>query len=108
MIVAKLPFESPDQPEVRLRQKRLEDNGINVFKTDTIPRAVIRFRQGMGRLIRGEEDHGQFVILDSRLWTKKYGQAFLNAIPVRTKKVSLKELKNKLENYDQRRHKTNN
>lgn len=108
VIVAKLPFESPDQPEVRLRQKRLEDNGINVFKTDTIPRAVIRFRQGMGRLIRGEEDHGQFVILDSRLWTKKYGQAFLNAIPVRTKKVSLKELKNKLENYDQRRHKTNN
>ncbi|WEV70177.1 exonuclease domain-containing protein [Lactobacillus sp. ESL0785] len=100
VIVAKLPFESPDQPEVKLRQKKLHDEGINVFKSDTLPRAVIRFRQGMGRLIRGEEDHGQFVILDSRIWQREYGKVFLNAIPVKTKKVNLKELQKKLANDD--------
>ncbi|WEV50289.1 exonuclease domain-containing protein [Lactobacillus sp. ESL0731] len=100
VIAAKLPFESPDQPEVRLRQKKLQDEGLNVFQTDTIPRAVIRFRQGMGRLIRGEEDRGQFVILDSRIWQRDYGKVFLDAIPVKTQKVSLKELRDKLANYD--------
>lgn len=107
VIVTKLPFESPSQPEVKLRQKHLMNLGVNVFKTDTLPRAIIRFKQGMGRLIRGEKDHGQFVILDSRLWTKDYGQGFLNALPVKPEKVNLKELHKKLENYDQRRHKTN-
>ncbi|WEV36096.1 helicase C-terminal domain-containing protein [Lactobacillus sp. ESL0677] len=100
VIAAKLPFESPDQPEVKLRQKKLQDEGLNVFQTDTIPRAVILFRQGMGRLIRGEEDRGQFVILDSRIWQRDYGKVFLDAIPVKTQKVSLKELRDKLANYD--------
>ncbi len=102
VIASKLPFESPDQPEVKLRQKRLEDKNINVFENDSIPRALIRFRQGMGRLIRGEQDHGQFVILDSRLWTKDYGKIFLQAIPVKVQKVSQKGLKDKLDNYDPR------
>ncbi|BDR60510.1 helicase C-terminal domain-containing protein [Lactobacillus xylocopicola] len=106
VIAAKLPFESPDQPEVRLRQKQLQDRGINVFQADTMPRAVIRFRQGMGRLIRGEQDQGQFLVLDSRLWTKDYGKVFLQAIPVEAQKISLKEVRKKLENYDKRRYKT--
>lgn len=108
VIVTKLPFESPSQPEVKLRQTRLKDLGVNVFENDTLPRAIIRFRQGMGRLIRGEQDHGQFVILDSRLWKKEYGHEFLNALPVTPEKVNLKKLHEKLENYDQRRHTTNN
>ncbi|RVU77559.1 helicase C-terminal domain-containing protein [Lactobacillus xujianguonis] len=107
VIATKLPFESPDQPEVRLRQKSLEDQKLNVFQNDSLPRALIRFRQGMGRLIRGEKDHGQFVILDSRLWTKDYGKVFLDVIPVKVEQVKQKELKRKLDNYDQRRHKTN-
>lgn len=100
VIAAKLPFESPDQPEVRLRQRQLEKQGINVFQNDTMPRAIIRFKQGMGRLIRNETDHGQFLILDSRIWTKDYGKVFLDAIPVKTKKISIKDLRNKLDNYD--------
>ncbi len=96
VFAARLPFEAPEQPEVRLRQRRLEDRGIDVFTKDTLPRAVIRFRQGMGRLIRGEQDHGQFVILDPRLWTKNYGDAFLQIIPVKIEKISKKELKKKL------------
>lgn len=98
VFAAKIPFESPDQPEVRLRQKKLEDHGIDVFEKDSLPRAVIRFRQGMGRLIRGEHDHGQFVILDPRIWTKSYGKAFLQSIPVKVDKVTKKELKKKLRN----------
>ncbi|WP_281827946.1 MULTISPECIES: helicase C-terminal domain-containing protein [Lactobacillus] len=104
VIAAKLPFESPDQPEVCLRQKRLENLGVNVFEEDSLPRAVVRLRQGIGRLIRGEKDHGQFVILDSRLWTENYGQEFIKAIPVKTEQITRKELKTKLDNYDQRRH----
>lgn len=107
VLATKLPFESPDQPEVRLRQKHLSDEKQNVFEQDSIPRAVLRLRQGIGRLIRGEQDYGQFVILDSRLWSKKYGHEFVNAIPVKIKKIKRKDLKNKLEDYDQRRHKTN-
>ncbi|MDN5955887.1 MAG: DEAD/DEAH box helicase [Lactobacillus sp.] len=97
VFAARLPFESPDQPEVRLRQKKLEDQGINVFEKDSLPRAIIRFRQGMGRLIRGEKDHGQYIILDPRLWSKEYGKAFLQVIPVKVKKVTKEELK-ELEN----------
>lgn len=98
VFAARIPFESPDQPEVRLRQKKLEDQGINVFEKDSLPRAVIRFRQGMGRLIRGEHDHGQFVILDPRIWSNSYGQAFIQSIPVEIEKVTKKELKKKLRN----------
>lgn len=107
VLATKLPFESPDQPEVRLRQKRLEKEEVDVFTADSMPRAILRLRQGIGRLIRGERDHGQFVILDSRLWSKNYGPDFVKAIPVKIEKVSRKDLKSKLENYDQRRHKTN-
>lgn len=100
VIATKLPFESPAQPEVRLRQQKLADEGIDVFRKDTIPRAVLRLRQGIGRLIRGEQDYGQFVILDSRLWTKNYGADFLRAIPVKVSRIKRKDLKGKL-NHDQ-------
>ena len=102
VIVAKLPFESPDQPNVKLRQKLLYQQGINVFQNDTMPRAIIRFRQGMGRLIRNEKDNGQFLILDSRIWQKDYGKDFLKTIPVNTQKIRLSELQSKLDNYDKR------
>ncbi|MBP2057080.1 ATP-dependent DNA helicase DinG [Lactobacillus colini] len=93
-IVTKLPFESPDQPEVKLRDERLKKQvGSHVFELDTLPRAIIRFRQGCGRLIRNERDHGIFVILDQRVWHKDYGQKFLNSLPVSAKKVNLENLK---------------
>lgn len=108
VIATKLPFASPDQPEIKLNQKRLLDLGIDVFKHDSLPRAIVKFRQGMGRLIRGEHDHGQFVILDSRLWNQEYGQEFINAIPVKTEIITEKQLKDKLNNYDlKRRYKKN-
>ena len=102
VIATKLPFESPDLPEVKLRQRQLVDRGIDVFHADTMPRAIIRFKQGMGRLIRGEQDKGQFLILDSRIWSKDYGPVFLAAVPVKVKKTSLSNLQEKLTNYDTR------
>lgn len=103
-IATKLPFESPDQPEVKLRDERLKKQyGIsNLFENDTLPRALIRFRQGAGRVIRNERDHGIFVILDQRIWHKNYGSQFIDSLPVGAKKVSMKELedflKGKMEN----------
>lgn len=108
VITTRLPFESPELPEVKLRHKYLKQLDISVFELDSLPRAIVRFRQGIGRVIRGENDYGQFVILDKRLYTKDYGRLFLDAIPVKTEKIKENELENKLRNYDQRRHKKNN
>lgn len=94
-LAVKLPFESPDNPEVKLREERIKNqlkNKGSIFELDTLPRALIRFRQGAGRLIRNERDHGTFVILDQRIWHKNYGQEFLNALPVGTKKVNYQQL----------------
>ena len=97
-IVTKLPFESPDSPEVKLRENRIKKQlgRENIFDADTLPRAIIKFRQGCGRLIRNERDRGIFVILDQRIWHKNYGFQFLDALPVGTKKVNLGQLINYL------------
>ncbi|QNQ83583.1 DEAD/DEAH box helicase [Lactobacillus sp. PV037] len=94
VVATRLPFESPDQPEIKLRDERLKQQvGSHFFELDTLPRAIIRFRQGVGRLIRNEKDYGSFVILDQRFWHKNYGKNFLKSLPVGAKKVSRKELR---------------
>lgn len=95
-IVTKLPFESPDQPEVRLRQENLTGKVKSLFNDDLLPRAVIKFRQGCGRLIRNERDHGCYVVLDPRLFTRNYGQSFLASLPVACQTVKLKTALKKL------------
>lgn len=96
VIGTRLPFESPDLPEVALRQHYLKDQGKDVFNEDSLPRAILRLRQGCGRLIRGEGDHGQFLILDPRIWTKSYGPEFRASLPVVVQKVKFGELKKRL------------
>lgn len=96
VIATRLPFESPDLPEVALRQHYLKDQGKDVFNEDSLPRAILRLRQGCGRLIRGEDDHGQFLILDPRIWTKSYGPEFRASLPVAVQKVKFGELKKRL------------
>ena len=92
VIIAKLPFDVPSDPIFAARSETFE----NPFFDYAIPEAVLRFRQGFGRLIRRRDDEGVVVILDKRLLTKRYGQSFLDALPecvvVRQRHNRLEEL----------------
>ncbi|HHV93811.1 MAG TPA: helicase [Firmicutes bacterium] len=81
VILTKLPFQVPDHPVVASRIRRLEEAGRNSFAEYMVPQAVIRFKQGFGRLIRRASDHGVIVVCDARLLSKPYGEAFFRSIP---------------------------
>jgi Rad3-related DNA helicase len=82
LVVAKLPFSVPDDPLVEARAERLREQGRDPFRDDAVPEAVLRFRQGVGRLIRRADDRGALVICDPRLATASYRRPFLAALPV--------------------------
>jgi ATP-dependent DNA helicase DinG len=81
VVITRLPFTPPTAPLEEVRQEWLEKQGHNVFSEYTVPRAVIKFRQGFGRLIRSNRDTGAVVILDPRVKTKPYGRVFLKSLP---------------------------
>jgi len=81
VIITKLPFDVPDHPLIEARHEKIEAAGGNAFRDDQLPRAVLRFKQGVGRLIRSAEDSGRIVILDPRIVTKYYGKRFMAALP---------------------------
>lgn len=81
VILTKLPFDSPDMPLVKNRHRMLIAKGANPFVHDLLPRAVMRFKQGIGRLIRSEKDKGIWIVLDRRLIDSSYSQAFINSLP---------------------------
>jgi len=81
LIIMKLPFAVPSDPLVAARSELLADRGQNPFWEESLPQAVIKFKQGFGRLIRDKNDRGEVLILDKRLWTKSYGRIFINSLP---------------------------
>ncbi len=83
VVVARLPFASPADPIVAARCEQLEADGVRSFFGYTMPMAVLRLKQGFGRLIRHRNDRGTVVIADTRLITKGYGRTFSNSLPAR-------------------------
>jgi ATP-dependent DNA helicase DinG len=81
VILVKLPFAVPDDPITEARIKAIERSGGNAFYSYSLPEAVIRFKQGFGRLIRTEQDRGVVAIFDHRVMTRGYGKHFLDALP---------------------------
>jgi ATP-dependent DNA helicase DinG len=81
VIIVKLPFAVPNQPIVEARIERIREQGGNPFMDFQLPEAVLKFKQGVGRLIRTKTDTGIVVILDPRVCTKRYGKRFLEALP---------------------------
>jgi len=82
VIIARLPFENPGHPVSEARSEYIRSRGGNPFVEMTVPDALVKFRHGMGRLIRRHEDKGNIVVLDSRILTKPYGARFLEALPI--------------------------
>ena len=81
VIITKLPFLVPTDPVVSAISKKIEEDGGNSFIDFQLPEAIIKFKQGVGRLIRKKTDSGNIFILDSRILKKRYGSLFINALP---------------------------
>ncbi|WP_408954498.1 ATP-dependent DNA helicase [Natroniella sp. ANB-PHB2] len=81
VVIVKLPFLVPTDPVIAAKIEALENNGENAFFNYMLPKAVIKFRQGIGRLIRSKQDQGWVIILDNRVISKSYGSIFLKSFP---------------------------
>lgn len=81
VIIVKLPFKVPTEPIIQARTEAILAQGGDPFMEYSLPNAIVKFKQGFGRLIRNKNDRGCIVCLDTRLITKRYGQQFLNSLP---------------------------
>ncbi|HEX3014982.1 MAG TPA: helicase C-terminal domain-containing protein [Desulfobacteria bacterium] len=84
VVIVRLPFWPPTIPTIEARLEELAKQNKDGFREFSIPQAVIRLKQGFGRLIRTQEDKGVVVILDNRILDKRYGRKFLNSLPIKT------------------------
>ena len=81
VVITRLPFRVPTEPLQEARVEELEERGVHPFMNFTLPQAVLKFKQGFGRLVRSTEDRGVVAVLDRRIITKPYGRGFLASLP---------------------------
>jgi ATP-dependent DNA helicase DinG len=81
VILCRLPFRAPNDPVFEARRENLERQGRNPFMELSLPEAVMKFKQGFGRLMRRSSDRGVVAVLDGRLLRKRYGEIFLRSLP---------------------------
>ena len=96
LVIVKLPFDVPSDPIVASRAETFEDP----FFQFSLPEAILRFRQGFGRLIRTQSDRGVVAILDRRVLSKRYGKVFIESLPQCTIHVGpMRDLSRATENW---------
>ncbi|WP_409270452.1 ATP-dependent DNA helicase DinG [Neobacillus sp. SCS-31] len=100
LIVVRLPFSPPDEPYTKAKCELIERRGGRPFSEFSLPEAVLRFKQGFGRLIRTGTDRGAIVVFDKRLGESSYGRAFLDSIPsVAIRKADIDQVVEDIENW---------
>jgi len=92
VVIDKLPFAVPDEPLTKARQAVIEQRGGNPFMEEQVPQAVVTLKQGVGRLIRDQQDFGVIMLCDRRLVTRSYGKLFLNSLPAMSRTSQLTEV----------------
>jgi ATP-dependent DNA helicase DinG len=101
VILTKLPFRVPSEPMQLARAERIQEAGGDPFAEMSIPQAVLRFRQGFGRLIRHQTDRGAVLVLDPRIVSRRYGKKFLQSLPagVVPQRAPLKDILSGMEQF---------
>ncbi|WP_347860493.1 ATP-dependent DNA helicase DinG [Salimicrobium sp. PL1-032A] len=98
LVMVRLPFDPPSHPGQQIEENLWKAEGGNPFMQMVLPKAILRFKQGIGRLIRGENDKGVVIIMDKRIIDSNYGKFFTESLPTSTlHQISTREL---LENFD--------
>jgi Rad3-related DNA helicase/serine/threonine protein kinase len=100
VVIDKLPFDPPDDPVHEARVAKMKANKENWFGNYVLPQAVLRLKQGLGRLLRTQEDRGVMAILDTRLYSKSYGNLVINALPPARRTENLKDVQHFFEEDD--------
>lgn len=105
VIIVRLPFQVPTEPIQQARAERITALGGDPFREMSVPQAVLKLRQGFGRLIRSRDDRGAVLILDNRIVTKNYGKRFLKSLPAAAQVIDdAEQVFAKLEHFFQAWH----